>query len=400
MEVNYKEKYLKYKKKYLDLKKQIEIQYGGDFFNWNNKNTDYYDNPLFSTIYDAAKLGTKTAAATTEFATKFAYRKFKCLANLSTVGEKEKQDEIKKYILKVLEYDVDNTIKNILIKNIKEISGNGSKLSKVDRFKDNISLLIQAYKQILGYYDGTAEKKESDYLLKVYDGTTMKKEKSFTSYQDYDNIDAVVNKIYGKGIQISIDDVINLEYIRGMVDCYCKSFINWTDDAQVAKLAQCLPENFFMLNWINIKAEKRALQAKQAQAQQLQAQQAQAQQAQDQQLQAQQLQAQQLQAQQLQAQQAQAQQLQAQQLQAQKLSNIRAPTPPRNLVQNPVLGQIPPGYKQPGTQLIPPPGFQQPGFQQPGTQLTPPQFIPPPRQFIPQQPFGQIPPGYQQNPGR
>ena len=346
MEINYKEKYLKYKKKYLDLKKNLELQHGGDFFNQNEKYTDNWGRPISSAAYNAAKLVTKTTAATAEFAANTGYRKFKCLVNLSTVGQQEKQNEIKKYILEILKKDIYNTIKNILTNKIVEnnnpfpLETDGIKLSKVDRFKDNISLLIQAYKQILGSYNGVI----------------MNGEKSLTSYQSYDNINKVIAALREYGPLPTENDVTNLEYIRGMVDCYCKSIVNWTDDAQVNKLEQCLPNDFFNLNWENPVQKAQLLQeAKRLKNEGLQ----------EQRLQAQQLQAQQLQAQQLQAQQLQAQQLQAQPPMQQLLFQQR--------VKNPVLGQSPPGLSslKPPT---PPPFMQKPVFSQP-MPPTPPPFI-------------------------
>ena len=237
MEINYKEKYLKYKKKYLDLKKKIELQHGG-----------HTDNILIDGLVGSVK----AAVSTTQFVANTGYRKFKCLANLSTIGQQEKQNEIKELINKIIAKDVDSTIQSILINKINKITFKlpinlGLKLSKVDRFKDNISLLIQAYKKI---------------IYKNNIGLTSFDKKEYTSFQYYENINAVILALTEKGIdeKISESDITNLEYIRGMVDCYCKSIVNWTDDAQIAKLEQCLPrendKSFLKITKTSVKKKK------------------------------------------------------------------------------------------------------------------------------------------------
>jgi hypothetical protein len=215
----YEQKYLKYKKKYLDLKKEIS---GG------SSNTDQMLNAAIMGLGYGVHQGVKASTSLAQHTANSVYRKVKCNPLLT----KTYQDDIKNIIANLLLKDKNNIIKKQLGFNINKNESAGIKLSKTDRFKDNISILIQVFQRKLG----------------------ITNDKDYTSYADRTTLEDILkelndieNKIDKNDIEKKIDknDIENLKRIRGMIDCYCKSIVNLSDNAQIEKLKQCLPDKFF-----------------------------------------------------------------------------------------------------------------------------------------------------------
>ena len=163
--------------------------------------------------------------ATVDQLTKSIFRKIKCLPHDIT----NQRDKLKNLLAPFFKNEI---CKKILMKNIDNYDKKGMKLSKADRFKDNISFLIQVYLDILTKNDSSVK----DQLKQIKDAVL--------SYADHGDIKLSVNKFTKDGEInpiITRDNLQKLETIRGMIDCYCKSIVNFTDAAQVTELKKCFP---------------------------------------------------------------------------------------------------------------------------------------------------------------
>jgi hypothetical protein len=235
----YEQKYLKYKKKYLYLKKEI----GG-----GNSNTDQMFSAAAMGLGYGVHQGVKASTSLAQHTANSVYRKVKCNPLLT----KTYQDDIKNIIANLLKKDKNNIIKKQLGFNIiKKDESAGIKLSKTDRFKDNISFLIQVFQRKLGItndkdYTSYADRTTLENILKELNDIENKINKN--DIENKINKNDIENKIDKNDIEKKIDknDIENLKRIRGMIDCYCKSIVNLSDNAQMEKLKQCLPENFFV----------------------------------------------------------------------------------------------------------------------------------------------------------
>jgi hypothetical protein len=215
MEVNYKQKYLKYKNKYLELKNQ---QNGG------------FDPFLLANHF------IKPVVALAEQTSRVAYRKITCPLYISTETKKLEQTKIKIIFANLINQGLKPILFKNLLKNGSKSDGFKLSLSYADQLKNNISLAIQVIKNKIEAY--TIKRGQMTGLSKQ-DGTRYVA-KDYTSYADYDEIVK-----YKKQITVTDkagEEMLNKLYeLRGLIDCYCKSIVNYTNSTQINELSKCTP---------------------------------------------------------------------------------------------------------------------------------------------------------------
>jgi hypothetical protein len=212
--------YNNYKIKYLSLKNELE---GGLFLSQSAMGA------LASGVGSLGKGLVKGLAASTESVANVASRKGDCA--FSNVGQNEIKTAFEQIynnfqkILLVIFAKIYNSDTELILSTGK-ISYNTIALSKQNRLKNNITLVLESLRYII----------ENNYILK---------ERSVGSFQSIDDIKTVANfleKITKDKEKLKILK-INLELILNKIDCLCKNSSDFLESSQLTTLEKCFNIN-------------------------------------------------------------------------------------------------------------------------------------------------------------